>query len=205
MGRPRRQFRNLWLHPSYQGQYIGLLILSCSLAMICYGVVFYLFVKENFDSLMEVAPLSIVAHQNLSNDLSLTIIYLFTASLIFLLFVFLVGLIMSHKVAGPLYRIRQVCVKLNRGDNSARVRIRRNDEFKDVVIYLNYTLDKLQYPNVPSFKIIKAKKHVGEILNLEVLKKMSSEGELSLKDLVIEYEKIGADIVALESVLDAEK
>lgn len=201
VGKPRRLFRNLWIHPSYQGKYIGFLILSCLLAMISYGSVFYVFVKENFDSLMEVAPVSNVAQQNLRGDLNLTIINLLIVSFVFLVFVFVVGLLMSHKVAGPIYKIRQVCSKINRGDKSARVRIRRDDEFKEVVIYLNYTLDRLQHPEIPCYKIIRSKKHVGEILNLITLKKLLSEGELNSKDLVVEFEKSGADITPLESVL----
>lgn len=201
MVKRRRKIRNLWLNPNYQGQYIIFLVASCFLVMSCYGVVFYLFIKENFDSIMEVAPLSGMIQENLANDLETTIYYLLLASGGFLISVALVGLLMSHKVAGPLLKIRNVCSRINRGEKDARIYLRPDDYFKDVAVYLNYTFDKLQAPEQVYYKVVKSRRHVGEIFNLEKINKLVAADELSQSDLVVEFERKDAEPCALSSVL----
>lgn len=43
----------------------------------------------------------------------------------------------SHRVVGPMYRFEQIVDSLVRGDYSARIRIRKKDEFKDMEARLN--------------------------------------------------------------------
>ena len=43
---------------------------------------------------------------------------------------FLFGIVVSHRMAGPLYRIRKGLDAVERGDLTGDVRVRRNDDFK---------------------------------------------------------------------------
>lgn len=201
MSSRRRNLKNLWLNPSYQGKYIALLAMSCLLAMICYGSVFYVFVKDAFDTLMELTPLSGSAQANLKEEFQQTILILSITSLFFLVAVSIIGLVFSHKVAGPLFKINQVCTRINRGEKEARIRLRPGDHFKDVAEYLNYTFDKFQSPESRCFKVVKARRHAQEIVTLERLKSLSASGELKLTDVVVEFEREGATPLLIETLL----
>lgn len=43
----------------------------------------------------------------------------------------------SHRIAGPMYRFEKMVGDLTRGNYSARIRIRKTDEFKEMAILLN--------------------------------------------------------------------
>lgn len=188
----RRKFRNLWLDSSYQGRYVGLLVLCSIVVMSCYLAVFYFFVRENFQMLLELAPSSGEVRDLIQRDWEQTLMSLVVLSGLFLISVAVVGLVISHKVAGPMFKIRQVCERINQGEKDLRIRLRPGDHFKDVAEYLNYTFDRLQNPHGRYFKIISGRKHKNQIIEFEKLKHLVAAGVFSPKDQVIEFEKEGA-------------
>jgi len=70
---------------------------------------------------------------------------LFMICLITTLLMFLIGLVVSNKIAGPIYGIRR---KINEvsisGNLSTRFSVRRKDEFKDLSEDLNKMMNKLE-------------------------------------------------------------
>lgn len=196
----RRKFRNLWLNPSYQGRYIGLLMLCSVIVMFCYSSIFYLFVRDNFQMLMELAPASGEVRDLIQKDWDQTIQILFVLSFLFLISTFMIGLVFSHKVAGPLFKIRQVCERINRGEKDLRIHLRPGDHFKDLVEYLNYTFDRFQKPNGRYFKILRSRKHANEIIEVEKLKHLVAAGVFTAKDVAIEFEKEGATPASIEKL-----
>ncbi len=58
-------------------------------------------------------------------------------------FIVWLGLAASHKVAGPLHRLRQVMKVVARGDRSARLRLRRGDQLTEVAEVFNEMMDSL--------------------------------------------------------------
>lgn len=140
----RRKFRNLWLNSQFQGQYIRGLIGSSFLVMIGYGVVFYLHIKENYDTLVKLSPVSDEIKGELYHELNQIVFYLAGVSILFLISVGWIGLIYSHRVAGPLFKIKKVCKEICDGNSSARIKLRPNDAFRDVAEQLNLLIDTLQ-------------------------------------------------------------
>jgi nitrogen fixation/metabolism regulation signal transduction histidine kinase len=64
-----------------------------------------------------------------------------------LLLVFLTGfqaIVASHRVAGPLYRLRRALETLTAGDFSMRIRLRRFDQFREFEGLVNSLADKLE-------------------------------------------------------------
>jgi methyl-accepting chemotaxis protein len=54
------------------------------------------------------------------------------------------GLVISHRIAGPVYRLEQDLDKIARGDFSLRIRLRRKDELTSIVEGINKVLDKIE-------------------------------------------------------------
>lgn len=112
--------------------------------MIGYGVVFYLHIKENYDTLVTLSPVSDEIKAELYRELNQIVFYLAGVSILFLLSVGLIGLVYSHRVAGPLFKIKRVCKDICDGNTSARIKLRPNDAFRDVAEQLNLLIDILQ-------------------------------------------------------------
>lgn len=143
----RRKFRNYWLNAEFQGRYITALLASSLVAMLLYGFVFYSHVKENYDTLVKISPMTDDTKVQLYAELNRIIVYLSLSSIVFFALVAVIGLIYSHRVAGPLFKIKNVCKDVCDGNFSARIALRPNDEFRDVAEQLNKMIDVLQSKN----------------------------------------------------------
>lgn len=54
------------------------------------------------------------------------------------------GLVISHRIAGPVYRLEQELAKISRGDFSVRIKFRTKDELASIAEGINKVLDKVQ-------------------------------------------------------------
>jgi len=55
-----------------------------------------------------------------------------------------IGIIASHKIAGPIYRMINFIDDVTAGDYAQRLRLRKNDELNDVADALNRLVDRLE-------------------------------------------------------------
>lgn len=73
-----------------------------------------------------------------------------TLLLIFLPLVFLLMLIfsvyISHKIAGPVYRLEKELIEIAKGDYSRRIKFRSHDELQEIADNINKLLDNLSNP-----------------------------------------------------------
>ncbi|MEI6631417.1 MAG: methyl-accepting chemotaxis protein [bacterium] len=53
------------------------------------------------------------------------------------------GLVISHRIAGPIYRLEQELDKISKGDFSLRIRFRKKDELASIAQGINKVLDKI--------------------------------------------------------------
>jgi methyl-accepting chemotaxis protein len=63
---------------------------------------------------------------------------------IYVLFVVLISAILSHKMAGPVYRFEQTCKEIAKGDFSKRVRLRKGDQLTELQDEFNKTMDRVE-------------------------------------------------------------
>jgi methyl-accepting chemotaxis protein len=83
--------------------------------------------------------IAILAYQQ-----KLLLVKISAATVIITLIMFLVGVVLSNKISGPLFSIRRSLQEIfNKGDFSARFRIRKHDELKDLVADLNKAMERL--------------------------------------------------------------
>jgi len=54
------------------------------------------------------------------------------------------GLLISHRIAGPVYRLEKELDKIAKGDFSLRIKFRRKDELASVAAGINKVLDKIE-------------------------------------------------------------
>ncbi len=86
----------------------------------------------------------------------------------------IVGVFYSHKIAGPLFRVKRICDELARGNLNQIVKFRKGDEFHDVADALNKVINGLKT------LIIEDKEIVEKILH--IINKLKNDLE-SQKDL----------------------
>jgi len=59
-------------------------------------------------------------------------------------FIFMLGLLFSHKIAGPVYRIERTIYEIANGNLTSRVKLRKGDELWDLADVLNTMLERLK-------------------------------------------------------------
>jgi methyl-accepting chemotaxis protein len=68
---------------------------------------------------------------------------IFMAGFIFIVFAAGYGLIISHRIAGPIFQLMRVIREVAGGDMKARVHFRPDDEFSELSTDFNAMMDKL--------------------------------------------------------------
>ncbi|MBA3009307.1 MAG: methyl-accepting chemotaxis protein [Proteobacteria bacterium] len=82
--------------------------------------------------------------QNTSLAIMPSVIYttLITTALVGLV-VIMVTLLVSHKIAGPMFRFEKDIDRISKGDLKSRISIRKGDQFKEVATSLNAMIESL--------------------------------------------------------------
>jgi methyl-accepting chemotaxis protein len=142
-GKYNRSVKNLVINARYQMKYIFWLSSTGLVLMLANSATFYFFVKENYDLLVELSPMSDEAKQQLYRELYQIIGYLVVGNLTFLVLISILGLVYSHRTAGPLYHFKRVFNEVKQGNSKARVRLRPTDDFRDVAEAFNDMMDKI--------------------------------------------------------------
>lgn len=139
----KRRLRNILINPGYQLKYLFWLTFTGMSLVTINAYFFYYSTKENYDILVDLSPMTSEAKAQLYYELHWTIFRLAGFSLLFLACVGVVGLILSHRTAGPLYHFKRVFSDIKKGNRAARVRLRPKDDFQDVAQEFNEMMDSL--------------------------------------------------------------
>lgn len=142
--RNQRKFSNILINKDFQLKYVFWISGSGVLLAILYSVIFYIFIKENYAILVDLSPMTDEAKNLLYQELNQIIIYLSCTSLLFLSIVTFVGLLFSHRVAGPLRKFETTYKRIEDGDLTHRMYLREKDEFKDVAKKFNRMMDAIE-------------------------------------------------------------
>lgn len=68
---------------------------------------------------------------------------LFYALCVFIPIMVIIGIIVSHRIAGPLFQIERVLKSIGEGDLTSRVSLRHKDELKDLAMSINKMVAEL--------------------------------------------------------------
>ena len=129
--------RTIFIKKGLQIRYILLIVLSVLCGLTIMGLELSLTLNELFDKY----PLLI---QPLYDSFLSIIIHFLYKIVIYVLFIILVAAILSHKMAGPIYRFEQTCQAIAKGDFSQRVRLREGDQFIDLQNEFNKMMDRVE-------------------------------------------------------------
>jgi signal peptidase II len=116
--------KNIWINPRFQLKYIATIVaIGSSYAMVA-GVFAYTFIKVTIDDLV-IGPAHMTERRFLTP-------FLYTYAIIavgFMVSLFVLGRILSHRTAGPIYAFETYCRDLIRG-KERKFRLRKGDDFK---------------------------------------------------------------------------
>jgi len=145
MSNPRRRrrlvFARFLLNRGFQWKYVGYVLLVSTVISVLLGYFIYIKTSINTELLAieDLEVLSLVRAEDYSVILFLVLFVIGQGLLITGL-----GLAMTHRIAGPLYVIRQYFEKASTGTFEHFRNIRKHDEFRDVWKSINKTITLLR-------------------------------------------------------------
>ncbi|MFH1222843.1 MAG: HAMP domain-containing protein [Pseudomonadota bacterium] len=71
-------------------------------------------------------------------------VYLLLLIMFMMIFLFFLGIVITHKIAGPIMVVKRKMKDIISGDLSARARLRKGDEFRDLADSFNNLADILE-------------------------------------------------------------
>ena len=129
-----RKRTRIFIASRFQVRYIGLILIFIFSTAILTGYTVYVTTWIMFGE-----KLAAVYPQGLLLDIVKKVNMVLFLRLIFLTpLVILIALVLSNRIAGPIYRIQRFLRKISRGDYKGRLRLREKDELQDLANALNH-------------------------------------------------------------------
>jgi methyl-accepting chemotaxis protein len=172
----------------FQLKYAGTILLLVSMtAVMCSYVIYYTMMLTMGDKLANVYPqgrlISIV------NMVNLRILF---SMLLISPIVVMIGIYLSHKIAGPIYRIERFLASMAEGDLSKPLTLRRNDELMSLASGINIVLNSMKA------SVDKEKATIGNIsTHMEQLRRIAASDTISSADLDKVLDKLNEEVSAL--------
>lgn len=139
MSKIRRRTR-LFIARRFQIRYISLILIFMFAMALLSGYTVYVTTWIMFGE-----KLAAVYPQGLLLDIVKKVNMVLFLRLVFLSpLVILVGLVLSNRIAGPIYRIQRYLRKVSVGHYETRLKLREKDELQDLAQELNHLVAKLQ-------------------------------------------------------------
>lgn len=135
----QQQFKRktIFIKKNLQLRYMMLIILSvlCGLAIMTFEL------TATLDELFDAYPVLV---QPIYDEFIPIAASFFYKIAIYLLFVVLISAILSHKMAGPVYRFEQTCKAIAKGDFSQRVHLRQGDQLVELQDEFNKMMNRVE-------------------------------------------------------------
>lgn len=143
--RHKRYARNILIHKPMQREFTLVLIALLMVSTFAIGFVIHNTIREmafggggyQFGKINPYEMLSDISYQ-----LVLRVSFILFATLIV---VALFGVFFLHRVAGPVYRFRQIFLRLNDGEMPHPVKLREGDFFIETAVEINRLMSTIQY------------------------------------------------------------
>lgn len=136
-GMPPFKRRTIFIKKSLQLRYMLMIIFSVLIGLGIMAFELTVTLDEIFDRYpVLVQPLY-------DNLLPIMTSFAYKLSL-YVLCVVVISALVSHKMAGPVYRFEQVCKAIAKGDYSQRVHLRKGDQLMDLQDAFNQMMDKIE-------------------------------------------------------------
>lgn len=140
----KRKFSNIIINPTFQ---LRMSLRFIILYIIIAGIfqAFFILIMNNYmNNFVKEFPITIDQHLVLHTIVYQIIIAMFFLILLGAVSTFIVAVYFSHKIAGPIYVIKNNINKLIENDFSIRTNFRDGDEFSEISVALNRLTEKLK-------------------------------------------------------------
>lgn len=134
---PSFQRRTIFIKKSLQLRYM-LLIVTC---VLCGLAIMGMELAATLNDLFDTYP---VLMQPVYDEFGPIVSAFFYKIAIYILLVIIISAIVSHKMAGPVYRFEQTCKAIAKGDFSQRVHLRKGDRLTDLQDEFNKMMDVVE-------------------------------------------------------------
>ena len=114
------------------------------------GMIYY-FVRENYTILVQYGGLEKDVIQTLYGELNILIAGIIGAFILFFVGTALIGIIFSHRIAGPIYAIKRTVRDVLAG-RDVELQFRNRDEFKELVDSFNEMVRQLRRGEIETFR-----------------------------------------------------
>ena len=147
MSAKKRSKKRLLIMPGYQARMVFFVVLAGFLCAVFNGYLYYKYVSGSYDFILKQSnlPQELIAQRY--DDLLFVGLGLAAATLLITLVVAVWALVITHRTAGAVYHISRVVDEVRRGNVTARVHLRKKDEFQSLASAFNQMLDELQQPS----------------------------------------------------------
>ncbi len=139
----KRYLKNYIINPAYQIRYIFWLTSSGLFLVALNAWIAYSYIKENYITLVDLSPMTDAAKEQLYSELRHLVLAISSSSLLFLILISALGIVLSHRTAGPLYAFKRVFDEISGGNTRKRIHLRPDDEFRDVAESFNTMMDSI--------------------------------------------------------------
>lgn len=131
------QRRTIFIKKGLQLRYMALIVVS----VLCGLAIMTLELAITLNELFDAYP---VLMQPIYDEFIPIVSSFFYKIAIYVLFVVIISAIVSHKMAGPVYRFEQTCKKIAAGDFSQRIHLRQGDSFTELQDDFNKMMDVVE-------------------------------------------------------------
>ncbi len=129
--------RTIFIKKQLQIRYMMLIIFS----VLCGLAIMTLELTATLNDLFDAYPVLV---QPIYDEFIPIVASFFYKIVIYLLFVVLISAILSHKMAGPVFRFEETCKAIAKGDFSQRVHLRKGDNFMELQDEFNKMMDRVE-------------------------------------------------------------
>lgn len=141
---PKNRRRNYFIKMKFQSSFILKFCLLLLLACVIMGTVSYLLTKKTTTTSFEGLRLTAKSTSDfilpvLASSSLMAVVLVTFATILVVLFI-------SHRIAGPLYRIEKTVAEIGKGNLSAEVHLRRSDEIKALADIINEAVRNMRSP-----------------------------------------------------------
>ncbi len=130
----QRAIKNLWIDTKYQSKYLVLVMIGIVGFMFTVGGLSYQFIESSVAD----AYRGIQEPNMFDFVLRLSVI-----AVVYMLFFVVLIVALTHKSAGAMMQFKKVIGRIHAGDLSARVQLRKKDDFQDVAEQFNQMMDSI--------------------------------------------------------------
>ena len=181
----RRRVRNILIHKPMQREFSFVLVALLMISTLAVAFVIHTTVREV--AMGGGYQFGRISPYEMLSDLSYSLVFRVSCILFATLIVVgFFGVFFLHRVAGPVYRFRQVFLRLNDGEIPGSITLREGDFFTETAVEINRLMKRLEFDRQKAKQV---HEKAGEIMSAKVQDRIEKSAQ-ELRSLVEqEYEE----------------